>query len=341
MRRGPCLRVLSCLVALCLVVSSESAPPRIFEASDQSFPGQAGYPAASWALGVVAPEGAETAGGGTLHWEDVGNVTALVTLPTIRDPDLPVYAVLSLMTRDGSVLQVAAGVKANGTSWSTYADFDTNVDSVPPTYQQILNASQPQMPQGASISLSVFRSSSSSWFLKVVDLETGSSVKQSFPVPAAIELEPGDQEAFALESYSRNQTTFENMGSLTLSALLVDGRAVSGGLYSYGDWVPNRNPLFVVGSLGASPPLFVSLGLNGNTAAWSYFAQWADNGPSYSPTADVAFVLPLALALLVVVATGVLLLKTGRQTFRVEQEDSRPSSGMVDAPPDIAMTLAD
>lgn len=288
----------------------------MLEASDQSFPGQGVYPVASWALGIVVPEGAEMAGGGALHWENVRNVTALVTLPSIGEPDLPVYAVLSLMTQDGSVLQVAAGIEANGTSWSTYADFDTNVDSIPPNYQQILNASQPQMSQDASISLSIFRSASGTWSLKVEDSQTGSSVIQAFPAGAAKGLKAGDQEAFALESYSTNQTTFESMGNLTLSALLIDGEAVAGGLYSYGDWVPNHNPLFVVGSLGTSPPLFVSLTLGRDSAVWSYYAQWGGNSLSYSPMTDTTLVLPLAAALLVVAATGFLLARMKNRITR-------------------------
>jgi len=331
LKTRPFALALLCFVALCLLLSSESvsAFSWILEAPDQSFPSQGAYPAASWALGVVAPEGAEMAGGGSLHWEDARNVTALVVLPSIEAPDLPVYAVLSLMTQDESVLQVAAGIEANGTSWSTYADFDTNVGSISPSYQQILNASQPEMSQGASISLSIFQSASGAWSLKVEDSQTGASVTQAFPGGATRELRAGDQEAFALESYSRNQTTFENMGNLTLRALLIDGEAVAGGLYSYGDWIPNRNPLFVVGSLGASPPLFVSVALGGESAVWSYLAQWGGNGLSYSPTTETTLVLPLAAALLVVAAIGLLLTRMNSRITRTGtvQRSDYPNPG--------------
>jgi hypothetical protein len=211
------------------------------------------------------------------------------------------------MTSDGSVLQAAAGIQGNGSSWYVYAEFDTEVGSVTPSYQQILNSSQPQMKQNATISISIYRSKGGTWSLRVVDGQTGSSVVSAFPASEASGLKPGDQEAFALESYSTNQTTFEGMGNLTLDALMVDGSQVSHGFYAYGDWAPALNPLFVVGGAGTSPPLFITLGLSASSAVWSYDAQWETGNAGYMPPIEETLVLPLVLGLVVIAAAWVLL----------------------------------
>lgn len=320
------LRALFGVVAAYLVAAS--APSALLASADEPIQSgglQEGYPASSWGLGVVVPEGAKTLGGGTLRWENAANVTALVTLPSIENPDLPVYAVLSLMTAGGAVLQVGAGILGNETWWSAYADFDTNVDSVPPTYQQILNSSQPYMPQNSSVTISIFRSLNDTWFLEVRDVKTGSSVVHPYPAGAgSSRLKAGDQEAFALESYSRNQTTFENMGNLTMEALLVDGRPVVGGFYSYGDWAPSRNPLFVVGSLGSSPPIFISLDFESGSAVWSYVTHWggADTGNSQSVGTMVA--LTLVVGLLAVAASAVLLVEISRKIGEARKSRDAP-----------------
>ncbi len=318
--KGLFVHVLLSSLVVCMVVSAGTYPAFAQgPAAARPYPSPKGFPASSWALGVVVPEGAELIGGSTLRWEDVGNVTALVTLPLIGRPDLPVYAVMSVMMKDGSVLQVAAGIPQNGTSWSVYADYDTDAGSISPTYQQILNSSQPHMSQGASVSISIFRSDLGAWSLRVEDLKSGSKVTSEFPASAP-GLKRGDQEVFALESYSKNQTTFQNMGNLSLNALLIDGESVGGGLYSYGDWAPNHNPLFVVGSLGTSPPLFISLVFGTPIAVWSFDTQWESNTLSYSPRTAASLVFPLASGLTVVAASAVLMAWTRR---RVEAKNAR------------------
>lgn len=314
------VKILLSLLAACMVVSAGAWPTSSQgPVTTQPYPSPKGFPASSWALGVVVPEGAVMTGGGVLHWEEVGNVTALLTLPLIGAPDLPVYAVVSLMMKDESVLQVAAGIPHNGTTWSVYADYDRDAGSVSPTYEQVLNSSQPQMSPGASVLISIFRSSAGVWSLKVEDVKSGAVVTKAFPASAPA-LKRGDQEVFALESYSKNQTTFQNMGHLSLNALFIDGESVGGGLYPYGDWSPNHDPLFVVGSLGTSPPLFISLVLGTSLAVWSFDTQWESNTLSHSPLTAASLVLSLALGLTVVAASAVLMAWTRR---RVEAENAR------------------
>ena len=240
-----------------------------------------GFPSTSWALGVVVPEGSGLQGGGSLRWQEATNVTALVTLPDISSPDRIVYVVMSLMAQDGSVMQASAGVYPNSSVWMAYSWFIPNALSVPLTYLWLLNSSGPQMVPGAQVSISILRSDGT-WGLKILDMGTGGSVFRSFPATVSPSLKAGDQEVFALESYSRAEGTFQRMGNLTLSSLEVDGQKVIGGFYTYGDWQPNHEPLFEVGSAGSSPPPFVSLveGVDGSFV-WTYTAVWATLGSWY------------------------------------------------------------
>ena len=249
-------------------------PPLALGGSAQALNTGTAYPNASWALGVVAPEGSRLSDGTGLHWESVGNITALVALPNITLPDRVVYSILSVMTIEGGVMQVAAGVYPNRTTWMAYSWAIPNSYSIPVTYKWILNGSEPKMRQNDSISMSVFRTSGL-WNLRVVDKDTESSVMRSFPPAVGSTLMVGDQEVFALESYSSASSTFRTMGNMTLEALLVDGQKVTNGFYAYGGWDPNHSPLFAVGSSGALPPAFISLSQpRAGSFVWGFSGLW-------------------------------------------------------------------
>jgi hypothetical protein len=295
--------------ALCLCLLVISSPIEVFTrvvvASDQTTSAQGSYPVTSWALGIVLPEGAGLEAGNKLRWESVRNITAVVRLPDITRPDMPVYAVLSVMTDDGSVLQVAAGVYRNSGYWLAYSDFVPNAGSIPPSYEQILNSSKPQMLPNASVSISIFRSSDL-WNLRVVNTDTGTSVERAFPSGISPLLKTGDQEVFALESYSKNQTTFEDMGNLTLKPLLINSIPVIGGFYSYSDWDPAHNPLFAIGSAGARLPIFISLYYASDSAiVWGFTSQWEGTDMNYSGPVDMNLATSLVACAMAAVAIGV------------------------------------
>jgi hypothetical protein len=251
------------------------------------------YPSTSWALGIVVPEGAGLAGGGGLRWEDVSNLTSLVTLPYFRNPSGIVYAVMSVMASDGSVMQVAAGVYPSSGIWLAYSWAVEGITSRP-AYSWILNSSVPTMSAGDSISLSILRNSTR-WSLRVVDLGSGAEIGRSFPPGIALSLRPGDQEAFALESYSRTAADFEHMGNLTLNGLFADGDRVATGTYVYGGWDPNKNPIFAVGSSGTNPPIFISLQeQNDGRFVWSYASVWLGGTASYGWIIGLFLALGLA-----------------------------------------------
>jgi hypothetical protein len=252
---------------------------------------------------VVVPEGAGLLEGGGVRWELVSNVTVEISLPNITLPDRNVYAILSVMTNDGNVLQVAAGDSPGQSDWLAYAWSVSNVNSAEPTYQWLLNASEPRMPPGGNVSMSIFQRSGV-WNLRVTNALSGTPAEVSLPSGIAPTLRVGDQEVFALESYSRTGATFQDMGNLTMEALLLDGRKVTGGFYTYAGWDPDHNPLFVVGSSGSSPPTFIYIGEGPEGSFyWNYAAIWEVQGNPLAELVEVSVAVMLVVTLTVVGTT--------------------------------------
>ena len=271
------------------------------------------YPTTSWAVGVVVPQGADLQGGGRVAWDRVSNVTALATLPNITRPDGIVYAVVSLMTGDGTVLQAAVGIWPNDSTWSAYSWLISGADAATLTYDRILNDSPPAMAPGSGIGISIYFASGA-WNLRIWDPATGDAVGRSFPGPLADSLKVGDQEVFALESYTRSSAAFHDMGNLTLSGLFLDGSRVTGGVYAYSDWAPNHSPLFAVGSSGTSPPPFISFGrADDGSFVWGYAPVWNSGGDS------VAMVWVTGT-----VVTGAILIGAGAAVWGVRHRATPP-----------------
>ncbi len=291
MRRGIIVYALAVsLLLLTIPVDSAASVPTVASLAQ---PGSVGgpYQSTSWGLGVVVPEGAQLQDKGVVRWEGVTNVTVALTLPNITMPDGIVYAVLSLMTGNGGVLQAAAGIYPGQEVWLSYSWSISSVETVPLTYHWVLNGSGPQMAPGAPVSMSIFRANGT-WNLRVFDEDTRSSAATSFPSDAASSLRSGDQQVFALESYSRTASTFQNMGNLTLQSVLINGERVVGGVYTYGGWDPSHNPVFVVGSSGASPPVFISINReNDESFSWGYAAVWNNGGNPFVAMAPTVLAL--------------------------------------------------
>lgn len=305
MKCGPFVRGFLILSLCVLLLTATEAAPRL-EASastGQSNLGGQSYPSSSWALGVVVPEGAALQGGARLRWEGVRNVTAFLTLPNISMPDKIVYAVVSIMTSNGDVLQAAAGVRPNDSGWLAYSWMIPSVGSVPLVYRWIVNASEPELAPGSSLAISIFHNSSG-WNLRILNQGTGVSIARAYPSGLGDTVEVGDQEVFSLESYSKSSATFRDMGNLTLTSLLMNGVKVTGGVYSYSEWDPSHDPLFVVGSSGSSPPTFISFGqANDGSFVWGYARVWASSGDSLTGiemtlAAVMIFIVPVIVAAL-------------------------------------------
>ncbi|MGA2627278.1 MAG: hypothetical protein ABSF63_09500 [Candidatus Bathyarchaeia archaeon] len=261
-------------------------------------PNQQHYPSGSWALGVVVPENSQFADGGLLSWENATAVTVIVRLPNISFTDAPTLAVESVMASDGSVLQVAAGIYPNSTSWLAYGWYIGNLQAYPQNYDWVLNSSKPEMAVGASVSLSIYLSLGK-WHYRIEDMSTNETVSGEYAFAVSPAVKVGDQEVFALESYSTSNVVFENMGNLTLDTLSVNGRRVSGGWYPYGSWDTSHKPLFVVG--GLEPPFYISLQQSASmTFKWSYNEWETPEQPPPRISAWPFFIAALTLVAIVV-----------------------------------------
>ncbi len=238
---------------------------------------QPGYVQNSWGLGVVVPDGSTLSGGGTVDWAAVTNVTAVVQIPKITNASGSIYAVVSLMTQDGVVLQTAFGIYPGNGSWLVYSMFIENINQIPQHYTWTVNSSEPAAGPGDVVTLSIYQSPEHVWSFRACNLNASLSVQGAFGTDTTELPKRGDQEAFALESYASDSSTFQDMGNMTLSSLLVDGKRVVSGWYLFADWDMLHNPLFVVG--GAAPPAFIDVSAsNSGRTIWYYSENWNDNG---------------------------------------------------------------
>lgn len=151
------------------------------------------------------------------------------------------------------------------------------------------------MNAGAQITLSIYLFSDR-WNYAIEDTNTHERVIGEYPSNAIPSMRNGDQEVFALESYSSSRNVFERMGNLSLTSLLMDGQQVMKDWYYYGDWDGVHNPLFVIG--GLPPPSFISVEKMDNTIEWS-FTEWkgtAQRNP-YSPLAMILIVIAVVVVI--------------------------------------------
>ena len=250
---------------------------------------------------------------GRVEWQDVKNVTTIFRMPNITRTDNTIYIIMSLMTSSGSIIQAAAGLYQNMSTWGSYGMDIVNPTSYPQKYNFVLGSSEPEITPGHFVSLSLYVSGNA-WNQKLTDLNSSRSINATFGAsdqfPPTLRI--GDQFVIAFESYTSNSTVFENMGNLTLNSVLVDGARVTGGLYAYSGWDNVHYPLFSVG--GGSPPNFVSVRVLGNgSAVWSFSSGWSSSGsPSFPIEFMVVYLVAGAVAVLAVSLTAILLVQRRR-----------------------------
>jgi hypothetical protein len=149
------------------------------------------------------------------------------------------------------------------------------------------------MSTGTPVSLSIYLSQGR-WRYRIEDLSTHEATVGDYASNVPPSLKVGDQEVFALESYSTSNIVFAHMGNLTLDALRINGRQIAGGWYAYGSWDTHHNPLFVVG--GLDPPSYISLQEGTDaTLVWSY-QQWS--GPAQEPPQSSPLTILVAIPVL-------------------------------------------
>jgi hypothetical protein len=245
-------------------------------ASTQSAPNKF-TSSSSWAYGVVVPDGVRFEGGGKLSWNEANNVTAEVSLSRSGVADGEVLAILSVMIQDGDVLQVAAGTYPGTQYWWGFAWVVVNVGSSSQAYQWLLNSSKPQVSSGALVDLSIFQTVTG-WNFSVTDVRSRNSTVGNFQAGSE-PLKSGDQEVFALESYTSNSTVLDEMGNLTMLSLRVNTQAIASGWYLYNSWDGVHNPLFIVGITDA--PAFISATTDNGEVTWYYYStQWTETPPT-------------------------------------------------------------
>jgi hypothetical protein len=269
--------------------------------------GQSGYSSGSWAIGVVIPENSELSNGELVNWNDVSNVSAVFNLPNISSTDSTIYVIMSLMTENGSIIQLAAGLYPNMSYWHTYAMYVLNPNSYPQIYKHISISDDNFMLANDLISMSMYFSNGR-WQFRVNDLTRGTSTVSCFNASLPAELKDGDQYVFALESYSYNSSVFRSMNSMTLYGLFINGERVSGGWYLYTTWNNQNFPLFIVG--GSTPPGFITANFSGNgTVTWSYVSVWVSGGTPYSSFYLITGILVAAAAVINISVLALLILK--------------------------------
>ena len=299
----------TCLAVVALVLTPHplaSVFPAVASPSNQY------SEAASWAIGVVVPDGAPLSNGQRLSWGAVGNVTASLRLPTINQTDGAIYAVLSVMTSDGSVLQIASGLLPNSTGWGTFAMWIRNPMAYPQEYETILDVRTPAAQPGATVSLSIYYSGGT-WNYETSEQGVAEPIRASLATNVSSSVKDGDQEVFALESYSSSSEVFSSMGNLTVYSISLNGQRVVGGWYLYGGgWNPSHNPLYIVG--GEEPPVFMAAGsCSGGLVCLGFKSPWIG---TQGPTPNIGLFIAFAAAggtILVVVAV-VALMRRGSQT---------------------------
>ena len=228
-----------------------------------SGPSWSNYGSASWAAGIVVPQGA-TLSNGSVDWKTVSNVTSLFRVPNISSTDGTIYIIMSLMTSNGGVMQVAVGLYNSSNSWKGYAMYIPKLNAFPQSYVQVEANKNMSIEAGDMVSMELYKSDG--WWFEIKDISAGASTIGRFDANFSSELATGGQYLFALESYSYSFRVFSNMGNLTLYDVFINGQPVINGWYVYKPWA--SQPLFVVGD--SNPPSFISVEHRTNgTFQWS------------------------------------------------------------------------
>lgn len=257
---------------LALLVLSIILLSYTFYSINQTNSGWEHYLNATWALGIVVPNGAKLEDGSIIKWSEVSNITAIIRLPNITRTDHRIYIVLSAMTASGTILQVAVGLSPNNTHWLTYAMIALNISSGT-NYMWRTEGSPPIMEVYHTISISIYSLKNNQgkyeWNYIVHDIITGESNSGFLVDDNSHTFMDGDQEVIALESYTKKESIFSYMGNITLYSLLLNGKKVISGWYIYDGWDWTKHPLFVVG--GATPaPQYISISSNNGIIYWKY-----------------------------------------------------------------------
>src|SRR3972149_5364119 len=73
-----------------------------------------------WGLGITISDGIPLTDGDRVNWSSTRNITVVFRLPNISRTDARIYAIMSVMTTGGRMIQVAAGLEPSSPQWRGY-----------------------------------------------------------------------------------------------------------------------------------------------------------------------------------------------------------------------------
>lgn len=248
-----------------------------------------------WALGIVIPEGASLNNGDTVKWGLSSNLTVVLSVPMINMTDDTVYAIVSVMTESGVVLQAAAGIEKGDSCWRSYVMYARGIYSGKKEYVPVLLGGSPSFLPGDSAIISIYSEFSDDvpvWSVRIVNPSSREEVLVRLFSDGSSRFMKGDHEVVALESYTKNEEIFRNMGEMVLEDVFIDGKRVLGGWYVSDGQVFMSNLLFEVGA-GEPVPSFLYLADSGNSSV-----VWGYSSGSWEPMRNNSSILLLGALLL-------------------------------------------
>ena len=236
-----------------------------------------------WALGIVVPDGAPTEEG-KVKWSSSSNLTVVLTIPKINMTDSTIYVIVSVMTESGVVIQAAVGIESGDEYWRSYAMYVRDVYSSSKEYVPVLLGDSPSFSPGDSAIISIhskFIDSVPVWIAEITNLSTYERQEVQLFSDGSSRFMKGDHEVVALESYTRSEYVFRNMGQLTLHGVFVDGKKVLGGWYISDGQVFMSDLLFEVGAGGPVPSFLYLVASNSSMAVWGYSNEAWEASPNH------------------------------------------------------------
>lgn len=251
-----------------------------------------------WALGIVVPDGAPLSDGGAVKWDSSSNLTVVLTIPRINKTDATIYAIVSVMTESGVVLQAAVGIEKNDYCWRSYSMYVRGVYGGNKEYVPILLGTSPSFLPGDTAIISIYSDlsdKSPSWFVRIINVSSRKEIVAQLFSDRSSRFMKGDHEVVALESYTKNEDVFRNMGEMVLESIFIDGGRVMGGWYVSDGQVFMSNLLFEVGAGEPVPNFLYVVDSDSSSVVWGY------SRGSWMSTGNDSYILLLSVLLSILV----------------------------------------
>jgi hypothetical protein len=226
----------------------------------------------SWALGISIGGESILENGLRLSMGSSSNITVIFTLPGILKTDNTLYCILSVMTGDGVVLQVAMGLDASRNNWVVYAMIVEGIEEKT-NYILLDKEDEVYAEPYDRILLSIYSIKMEGYFIwmyKAINFDKGLMESGQLYTSEVGTFMDGLHEVFAFESYTTNNSVLENLWGLRLIEVLVDGDRVIDGFTVSDGFDFTGEHLFVVGGTRKVPSsVFIRMNQEGYVE-WGY-----------------------------------------------------------------------